>query len=50
MDFIAYADGTNDLIGISSIINKPVWEIVPISEKLLKSGLIEEIREEKIFN
>ena len=31
MDFIAYADGTNDLIDISNIIGKPVQEILPIA-------------------
>jgi aminopeptidase-like protein len=44
MDFIAYADGTNDLLDISCIIQKPVWEIAPIADKLLKAGLIYEIK------
>lgn len=48
MDFIAYADGTNDLMEISNIIHKPVWEIVPIAEKLLEAGLLEEIKEENL--
>ncbi len=43
MDFIAYADGTNDLIEISNIIGKPVMEIVPIAERLLEAGLLEEV-------
>ena len=43
MDFIAYADGTNDLIEISNIIGKPVMEVVPIAERLLESGLLEEV-------
>jgi aminopeptidase-like protein len=42
MDFIAYADGKNDLIEISNIIGKPVWEIVPIAKRLLDAGLLEE--------
>jgi aminopeptidase-like protein len=46
MDFIAYADGTNDLLQISNYIKKPVWEIIPIAEKLLEAGLIIEIEEE----
>jgi aminopeptidase-like protein len=46
MDFIAYADGTNDLLQISNYIKKPVWEILPITEKLLEAGLIEEIKGE----
>ncbi|HZU87586.1 MAG TPA: DUF4910 domain-containing protein, partial [Anaerolineaceae bacterium] len=44
MDFIAYADGTNDLLQISNIIHKPIREIVPFVEKLLQAGLLEEIK------
>jgi aminopeptidase-like protein len=44
MDFIAYADGTNDMIDISNIIGKLVMEIVPIAERLLEAGLVEEIK------
>ncbi|OFV92912.1 MAG: aminopeptidase [Acidobacteria bacterium RIFCSPLOWO2_02_FULL_61_28] len=47
MNFLAYADGTNDLVDISNIIGKPVWEILPIAERLVKAGLLEEINEEK---
>jgi aminopeptidase-like protein len=43
MDFIAYADGTNDLLQISNYINRPVWEIMPIAKKLLEARLLEEI-------
>ena len=39
-DFIAYADGTNDLIDISEIINQPIWILLPIVAKLEKAGLI----------
>jgi aminopeptidase-like protein len=49
MDFIAYADGNNDLLQISNIIHKPVWEIVPIAEKLLGVGLLEEIKEKNLI-
>ena len=41
MDFIAYADGANDLLEISHIIGKPVWEILPVVEKLSAAGLLE---------
>jgi len=47
MDFIAYADGNNDLLSVSNIIRKPVREIVPIAEKLLEAGLLEEVKEEE---
>lgn len=33
-DFIAYADGTNDLFDISNIIGAPVDELIPIVKKL----------------
>ena len=39
-DFIAYADGTNDLIAISDIIGVPVRELLPIISKLEAAGLI----------
>ena len=45
IDLIAYADGNNDLIEISNIISKPVNELLPIAENLLKAGLFEEIKE-----
>lgn len=40
-DFIAYADGQNDLIDISDIINVPVKELLPIIKKLEECKLIE---------
>ena len=39
-DFIAYADGENDLLDISNIINIPISELIPIVEKLKKNELI----------
>jgi aminopeptidase-like protein len=41
MNFIAYADGKNDLIDISNLINVPVWDLYPIIEKLSGSDLLE---------
>ncbi|MBQ7834048.1 MAG: DUF4910 domain-containing protein [Lachnospiraceae bacterium] len=40
-DFIAYADGTNDLLSISNIIKQPMDVLIPIAEKLLENNLIE---------
>lgn len=40
MDFIAYADGGNDLIDISNKTRIPVWELYPIIEKLMKVDLL----------
>lgn len=42
-DFIAYADGKNDLFDISEIIGVPVWEIVPIAEKLAAADLVKAV-------
>lgn len=39
-DFIAYADGKNDLIGISHILQIPVDELIPITEKLMEHQLL----------
>jgi len=40
MNFIAYADGKNDLIDISNKINVPVWALYPIIEKLRQADLL----------
>ena len=40
VDFIAYADGTNDLISISNIIDVPVNTLKPVVNKLLAADLI----------
>ena len=42
-DFIAYADGTNDLIDISNIIGVPVNELISIVDKLQKNQLIDKV-------
>lgn len=39
-DFIAYADGTNDLIDISNRINTSTEELIPIACKLEEEGLL----------
>ena len=39
--FIAYADGNNDLIGISDRIDVPTTELITIKEKLMTNGLLE---------
>ena len=44
MNFIAYADGMNDIIDISDRIQIPVKQILPIAEKLLEKDLLECVR------
>lgn len=43
VDFLAYADGKNDLIGISEIINQPLDVLIPIVEKMNEHGLVSTI-------
>lgn len=38
-DLIVYADGNNDLLSISEIINKPIDILIPIIDKLKEQGL-----------
>jgi len=40
MNFIAYADGRNDLIDISNLIGVSVKDIIPITEKLIEANLL----------
>lgn len=46
MNFIAYADGTNDLVDICNIIKVPIWETSDFLEKLLNNDIfsIEDIK------
>lgn len=46
MNFIAYADGKNDLINISNIICVPVKKICSIAEKLVKAELVKNVSED----
>lgn len=42
-DILAYADGRNDLIELSNIIEVPISVIVPVIKKLLDAGLLEKL-------
>lgn len=44
-NFIAYADGRGDLIEISTRIGVPLPELIPIVEKLCRSGLLDVVGE-----
>ncbi len=46
-NFIAYADGSNDLIDISNIIGVPVRELLDILDKLLDNNLLDVLPERK---
>lgn len=41
MNLIAYADGETSLLDIAETIDVPIWELVPILEKLSEAGLLE---------
>ena len=43
-DFIAYADGTNDLMDISNIIGIAVNQLIPVVDELVKEGLVKRVR------
>ena len=43
MDFIAYADGSNDLIDISNIIHVPVRELIPLVKQLKECRLLKKM-------
>ncbi|AXH98459.1 DUF4910 domain-containing protein [Sporosarcina sp. PTS2304] len=47
MNFIAYADGSNDLVDISNIIDAPAKRLIPIVEKLIENNLLLVNRGEK---
>ncbi|MGN0902578.1 MAG: DUF4910 domain-containing protein, partial [Succinivibrio sp.] len=42
-NFIAYADGLNDLLDISSLIGVPAFELISIKDTLLENDLLEEV-------
>ncbi|MCR4658356.1 MAG: DUF4910 domain-containing protein [Lachnospiraceae bacterium] len=42
-DVVAYADGRNDLIDLSNIIEQPVHIITSVVDKLITAGLLEKI-------
>lgn len=46
LNFLAYANGKNDLIEISNIIKKPIDAVLPTLQKLIDAGLI--IKDSKV--
>ena len=42
---LAYSDGFTDLLSISDIINRPLWEIIPVMNELIDKELLIEVDE-----
>lgn len=40
MDLLAYADGEHDFLEIAEIINTPIWELMPLADKLINEDLL----------
>lgn len=40
-DLLAYSDGTRSLLAIAVKIGRPMWELIPIAERLCTEGLLE---------
>jgi aminopeptidase-like protein len=43
MDLLAYCDGTRTLLDIAEIIKAPVWELLPIFNRLDECGLLRDL-------
>ena len=44
LNLLAYCDGSNDLIAVADIINRPLWELMPLIEALMKNNLLKALR------
>jgi aminopeptidase-like protein len=40
-NFLAYCDGSNDLLGIAERIEVPIWDLYPLAERCKAEGLLE---------
>ena len=47
VDFLQYADGSNDLIEIANIIKVPIWKLYDVISVLLKHKLILDVRHKR---
>ena len=43
MNFLAYADGSRDLIAIADKIGAPIWDLAHFAATLESHGLIEDV-------
>ena len=46
MNLIAYADGTRSLLKIAETIQVPMWELIPIAQKLKTEKVLKEIKQD----
>jgi len=42
INILAYCDGSNSLLAVAELIDMPMWEIVPVAEKLKEHDLLRE--------
>lgn len=42
-DVLAFADGRRDLLALSERIGRPVWDVIPVIERLEADGLVERL-------
>ncbi len=47
MDFLAYADGRNDLVDIANLIRKSAYELIEIAKILEKHKLVKKVKKDK---
>jgi aminopeptidase-like protein len=43
MNLIAYSDGTRDLLTVAEKIRAPMWELIPLADRLEAEGVLQEI-------
>jgi aminopeptidase-like protein len=43
MDFLAYADGSNDLVSIADLIGVSFWNLLPIVARLKAAGVVMQV-------
>ena len=43
MNFLAYCDGSKDLLQIAEKIDIPVWNLFSIVERLIKNKIIDQV-------
>jgi aminopeptidase-like protein len=43
MNLLAYADGQRTLLEIADKIDRPMWELVPVAERLCAEGLMKNV-------